>query len=353
MKYIKGFDGLRAFSIILVVFTHLGFWSSISANEFILILVSILNGSTGVYIFFSISGFLITTILLKEKEKKGFVTIKNFYIRRFLRLLPAIIIFYFVLEMIMILGYLPLNNIAMLFSISYLYNFVPAKFYIGELGHTWSLGVEEQFYILWPFIIHFFSKNTVIIISSILLLSCLVLPHFFYLIHFNHNMKDFTLQKVFWDTNRFYIPAIGPIMLGAIIGCLNYSTKIFNIISKKKFFLLIAIIIFCSQLYLPNFILIIIPQNILKGFATSLILVYIYNNQEGILAKSLEFKPISYIGKISYGIYVWQGLFLRTGPGGGLIIQKFPLNIFLTFIFAVVSYEFIEKSVLKLKQKYT
>jgi peptidoglycan/LPS O-acetylase OafA/YrhL len=66
----------------------------------------------------------------------------------------------------------------------------------------------------------------------------------------------------------------------------------------------------------------------------------------------LEFKPLSYIGKISYGLYVYQGLFLRTGPGGDLWIQGFPLNIFLVFVTAILSYHILELPLLHYKKRF-
>ena len=66
----------------------------------------------------------------------------------------------------------------------------------------------------------------------------------------------------------------------------------------------------------------------------------------------LENRLLSYIGKISYGLYLYQGIFLKTGPSGILAIQQFPLNIFLTFIVAIISYEFIEKPILRYKKRF-
>src|ERR1035437_4011289 len=107
MKYIRGFDGLRAFSIVFVLITHLGFWINHGIDNFEYSLV--FKGSSGVYIFFALSGFLITSILLREKEKNGHINFKNFFIRRFLRLLPTLLIFYMVLFLLFYFRLLPAN----------------------------------------------------------------------------------------------------------------------------------------------------------------------------------------------------------------------------------------------------
>src|SRR4051812_24906788 len=106
MKYIKGYDGLRAISIIMVLITHLGWLDSISADATVNVRIQMLfSGGTGVTIFFVLSGFLITRILLQEKLSTGSISFKNFYIRRFLRLLPPLILFFSVMLVLMALGY--------------------------------------------------------------------------------------------------------------------------------------------------------------------------------------------------------------------------------------------------------
>ena len=83
-----------------------------------------------------------------------------------------------------------------------------------------------------------------------------------------------------------------------------------------------------------------------------ILLIWVLFNQSSLLAGFLELKPIAYLGKISYGLYVYHALFIRTGRGD-LFIQKYPLNIFLTLGVAVLSYEFYEKKILRLKRKFS
>jgi peptidoglycan/LPS O-acetylase OafA/YrhL len=91
---------------------------------------------------------------------------------------------------------------------------------------------------------------------------------------------------------------------------------------------------------------------LIQPLGVCLFLIWIYYNQESILTNLLENRLLSYIGKISYGLYLYQGIFLRTGPSGILAIQQFPLNIILTFIVAIFSYEFIEKPILRYKKRF-
>jgi peptidoglycan/LPS O-acetylase OafA/YrhL len=172
--YIKGFDGLRAVSIIMVLCTHFGVYDNWSHTGWVNSLTHSITGSVGVTVFFVISGFLITTLLLNEKQRKGKINYKNFIIRRFLRLLPTLLLFYLVLLFLMYCGMLDIKPIAVLMSACYVYNYVPNPFYFSELGHTWSLAVEEQFYVFWPWVIVGFRKKGILLLAAVLILVSLI-----------------------------------------------------------------------------------------------------------------------------------------------------------------------------------
>ncbi|MEH6745903.1 MAG: hypothetical protein V7670_03615 [Maribacter arcticus] len=83
-----------------------------------------------------------------------------------------------------------------------------------------------------------------------------------------------------------------------------------------------------------------------------MLILYILNSQQSKTIKALEYKPLSAMGKVSYGLYIYQGLFLTTGPQlEGPMFQKYPMNILLMLIFAITSYQYLEKPFLKLKSK--
>ena len=349
--YIKGFDGLRAISILFVLLTHLGFYGWIQSKGIASTrVITLVNGTTGVNIFFAISGFLITTILLNEKNASGRINFKNFFARRFLRLLPTLLLFYLVIFILMMFGFIDKTYIGFLISFFYLYNFVPNKYYTGELGHTWSLAVEEQFYLFWPFAVHYLRKYYLLFIPfSILILSVLMIK-FIPLLCFSYNGKVFHFNNVF-NTLRWFIPASASIMIGAAVAILNFNSDA----RLRAFFgslscLLIGVFLYLCPLYLPYAVFDYLF--IFQELGISMILVWIFYNQNSLMTRILELGPFVFIGRISYGIYVWQGLFLKTSPYGGLIIQQFPLNIILTMIIATISYYTIEKYALSFKGKF-
>ncbi|MCG9910506.1 MAG: acyltransferase [Flavobacteriales bacterium] len=351
LTYIKGFDGLRAISILFVLFTHLGLYEKIKGIDILEQNFYLISGTSGVMIFFSISGFLITSLLLHEKKSLGRIHFRHFFIRRFLRLLPPLLVFYLAIFLLMEFRLIPQNYTALVISFFYLYNFVPIQYYIGELGHTWSLGVEEQFYLLWPFVINRIIKiKSGLFIAGFIILICLLFKYFskfpFYIDGSIHYLKNYGFVE------RWFIPACLPIMVGAVTSLVFflYQDSIQKYFQSNPLFLVIAIMLYTAESYMPFWSPYV--SFLCMPIAVSLVLLWIYFNQNSILVNLFEVKPVAFLGKISYGVYVYQGLFLRTGPGGSLAIQKFPLNIVLVFVTAILSYYLLEKRVLKYKTKF-
>lgn len=355
-NYIKGLDGLRGISIILVIINHLGWLAKIPYEGFNKRWIQLISGTTGVNVFFAISGFLITLILLREIKKRGGINFKNFFARRFIRLLPPLVVFYIAIMVFMKFEYLAEDYIAVAISFFYLYNFVPKVFhYTSELGSTWSLAVEEQFYLMWPFVLMVFPgmRKRIMIICLLVAASIGVL----YLVDtieipFEINGREYTSLRTAFFTNRWFLPAIAPIMIGAAFGILLFKNETIykNLFGKNYLLLLVSVILFCASLYLSNELLRI--AFIVQALGASLFLTWIYFNQTSVLTKILEFKPLVFIGKISYGLYIYQGLFLGTGPSAEMDLQEYPINIILTFLVATLSYFFIERKFLRLKKNF-
>jgi peptidoglycan/LPS O-acetylase OafA/YrhL len=137
-SHLPSLDGIRAIAVSLVVFYHLG--------------IPGVPGGMGVLIFFVLSGFLITWLLLKEEERFGHISLKLFYARRTLRIFPAFYVYWSLIVALWVISSRHLFRARAICSFLYVNNYYQAVF--GDpntgLSHTWSLGVEEQFYLLWP-----------------------------------------------------------------------------------------------------------------------------------------------------------------------------------------------------------
>ena len=320
---------------------HLGLKSKLPAYDFIHDRVwHLISGGSGVQIFFTLSGFLITFLLLKEREKNGRISIKKFYIRRFLRLFPPQFIFLVMASIAMIFGKIDAAPLGLVFSFFYSYNYLPKNLYTGELGHTWSLALEEQFYLVWPFILQFIRRKSVtLLLISIILIICL--------------MAQIGLARWTFDdayrSSLWFIPAVAPILIGALIAYVHFNFNVQKLFSKW-YFLLIGLLIYAYPLYVP--IDWIFYKFIVQAIGIGLVLVWMVLNQESFLIKILNIKPLNYIGKISYGLYVYQGFFLRTGPSDEWWMQTPPVNIILVISIAVVSYQFVELPISRYKNKF-
>jgi peptidoglycan/LPS O-acetylase OafA/YrhL len=340
MQYIKGFDALRGISVLMVLLTHLGIYHSLPEIPFVRERLWLLfSGSTGVQLFFTLSGFLITRLLLHEKSTTGTVRLGRFFASRLLRLMPPLLLFYVTLSLLMVTGQLPPAWEGLLFSIFYIYNFVPPVSLSAELAHTWSLAVEEQFYLIWPFVIRFLSeKKRWFLIGLLLLLSVFMV----YLI------QRFPAEKQV-AMNRWFLPAVCPVLIGSLSALLIHSFEAFakRVFAGKTGPLFWALILFIFPLYTP------VPaiSFMFQSAGAAVLLVWIVFNQPNGFVQAAEKGLLARLGKISYGIYVYQGLFLRTGPTGELWIQQFPQNTLLTLGAAVLSYRFVEKPILEYKKK--
>ena len=166
MGHIKGFDGLRAFSIILVLLTHLGMLAHLPDTPFFRDRFrDIVSGGTGVNVFFTLSGFLITGLILREQARKGRIRLRSFYARRFLRLTPPFALFMILLLTGITCSLYTVRPIGLIISFLYLYNYIPHFLLDGEISHTWSLAVEEQFYLVWPFLITLLPRRTLAMVA--------------------------------------------------------------------------------------------------------------------------------------------------------------------------------------------
>lgn len=344
MTHIKGFNALRALSVTLVVLTHLDLSDWIPNTEFVMKRVWLLiSGSFGVQLFFVLSGYLITKILLNERSQNGRINFKNFFTRRFLRLLPPLLVFLLIILLANAFNYLTNASDSIIYAIFYIYNFVPKNLYSLEMGHLWSLAVEEQFYLLWPFTLHFVRKfQTIFIITLLFVLVCGA---------FNIVHSHLALNNTYF-LGRWFIPASCPIFIGCLGALFQhfFSEKTHELATNNLIVWPLILLSYLYPLYAPEKL---IPLSIvIQSIAIIVLLLHIVHVQHKKWVNALEFKPIAYIGIISYGIYVYQGVFLRTGGGSEIWFQQFPTNILFTLSIAVVSYELIEKPILKLKRHF-
>ncbi|HEY6900810.1 MAG TPA: acyltransferase [Puia sp.] len=342
MKYLKSFDGLRAISILFVVFTHAGINRLLPQGYFFQERIWLLfAGGTGVNIFFALSGFLITRILLSELAKTGSLSLRHFYIRRALRLLPPLLILYAIIGALMLTHQVQGTATAFWFSFFYIYNFLPPGLNMGELAHTWSLAVEEQFYLTWPLILLFFKPRRAFYIGVDLVVLCVIARLFLWEINIMSDGHPTPITELY-RTEVWFIPAVAPIILGALGAIVLIDNKKLEdtLRSYHRFFLLVAAVLFASPLYFASYISEL--NYIVQSLGVVLLLALLMLREDTRVSKILGIRPLVYIGRISYGIYVYQGLAVHFGPAG-----QIP-----AIAIAILSYHFVETPILRLKEKF-
>ena len=331
MTYRNDIDGLRGISIILVLLFHF----EINGMN---------NGFLGVDIFFVISGFLITQIILRDL-KRGEFSFRNFYCRRIRRLFPAL------LTMLTIVGFLCFiffDRLSFqkfghslvwtsLFSSNFWFwtetgYFAPSAIE-KPLLHTWSLSVEEQFYLIFPLYIFFLNKfklSTKLQVTVILFLISISL--FYYGYFFHPDATFFLLPTRMWQ-----------LLAGTLVAliCAGYN---FKSLSNQNLHLLgvfLLLLSFFPQSLLSSYM----PPSITCSLATALLLFPI---KESKVSKSLSFKPLVWVGLISYSLYLWHWpiwvFYKYLSFDNCDISMKFTL-LSISLLVAWLSWKFIEQPI--------
>lgn len=353
--HFNGLNGIRAICAMVVIISH----SSLSLSLAGLKAGPVFElGAYGVTVFFALSGFLITYLLIQEKEFKGDISVNKFYIRRLLRIWP-LYFGYMLIALLTNIFFFPKTDFSSIAfylffvpNIPFAYEIVGMKTYttIYLLGHFWSLGVEEQFYAFYPWLIKLFKKNFVVIVCMFLIVVLLKLTGKFI---------SAKTGNPFWyslaDNTRFDAMAIGG------MGAWLYHNNFALVLRVVKSWLiqilvsLIIILVLLNVLKIPNTL-----SHMIIALITVIGIYYAHLLDKPLI--NLRNSKIDYLGKISFGLYVYHplaiaisGVLIKTILTG-LPSVKIMLFIFLvllvTIILASLSYQYFEKYFLKLKIRY-
>jgi peptidoglycan/LPS O-acetylase OafA/YrhL len=374
-SFFPDLDALRFFAFFVVFFSHgIAFLGYENGSRYYRLLTGhfLLNGDLGVNFFFVLSGFLITYLLLKEKETTGKIVLKNFYIRRVLRIFPVyfftIFVGFFIISNLPIDGHsLPFKFKISIDKISY-YALFLANFDVVKNGLSsiitvvlWSVSVEEQFYIVWPFCIFFFTKNKYLKIGA-----CIF-------------AISFLLRSIYPNNFLFQKYSTFSVMSDLIVGCLgailiNYNKTFLTFIKNQSqrqiigtyllFFILIPSRGF-SHYFGETFFYI---YNPFERVLFSLIFIFIILEQcfsDNSFFKYRNLKRLSNMGKFSYGLYCYHMIaifliivtcnyfdLLNDKTNFYHFSSKIVLSFLLTVLFGYISFNTFERYFMRLKTKF-
>jgi peptidoglycan/LPS O-acetylase OafA/YrhL len=347
--FIPSLNGLRGVAVLAVMLFH------IQAPH--------MQGAyIGVDIFFVLSGFLITTLLISEYDTLGRINLKNFYMRRALRLLPALLFLLIVFMLYSLIAFdrpTVFSNLKdSLISLFYIANWTRAfGLNIPDmLGHTWSLSIEEQYYIIWPLTLILLTR----FISSRkwLSISVFFLALVSWLIRILLLSSGSSIDRVYngLDTR------MDSLLIGCTLGVLLASGLLRRLQENKSFKLSVhyilapisvaglAIVIIFTHLHDPSlyyWILFVVE------IFTALLVLDILTPGQSLIKRLLEIRVIVWVGSISYGLYLWHYPIMKIVAGLQMNVQiKIFLAFFFSFLAATISFYLIEKPILRLKSRY-
>jgi peptidoglycan/LPS O-acetylase OafA/YrhL len=348
-SYLPSLDGFRAISIILVIVFH--FLISYKSHPYFDNVANV-----GVQFFFVISGFLITTLLIKEQLKTGKISLKKFYVRRICRILPVAYLF---LTLILLAKFLlpqHLNLVFIIASFFFVRNYFMTPTGVNHLTtHYWSLSVEEQFYIIFPVLLKVNFRLYVCFLFAIISMSLLgnILINF----HIINTEKNHAFDLVFYSINQFGGMAIGSIT--SILLIKGIIPDVSKYVTFKITLLFILIFILCIDG--PFRIL----KNLLISCSFAVILVLCLRASNTIYYRFLNHPTIKFVGILSFSLYIWQQPFtlnlhfFNTTHYVQSFSDKRVINLLIILsslvslcIVAYISYFYYEKRFLKLKQKF-
>jgi peptidoglycan/LPS O-acetylase OafA/YrhL len=337
-RRIPTLDGMRAVSIALVLLGHLAGtknfpWLLGPLGEF---------ASFGVRIFFVISGFLITDLLLRERAERGEISLPRFYLRRVFRIFPAAYVFIGGLALCGgLLSQIKLNPHDLLFAATYTANFsLHRSWYVG---HLWSLSVEEQFYLLWPAALALLGVTRSLKVATVVIAVSPVV-----------RILTWYLAPDWRDRIDQVFPTIAdPLAVGCCLAIQRnwlWERVWYRRLLESPWMLAIPLVALAANLtgVYPLFSFVVAEP--IMNFGIAMTLDYCMRHATSPVGRLLDLRPIVFVGVLSYSLYLWQQPFLNRD--GSAFWNTFPVNLLLACSFALASYTLVERPFLRLKDRF-
>jgi peptidoglycan/LPS O-acetylase OafA/YrhL len=333
MDRIPSLDGFRAISILLVLIAH----SRLSVGFPEQFYDFARHGAVGVTVFFVISGFLITNLLFNEETRSTKISIRGFYIRRAFRIIPVFFLYIVFVLIWQNFEVLNIKSINIIHALTFTENFDKSPNWF--LGHFWTLSIEEQFYLFWPLTFVFFRNRLKLIVTSLIIYSCLVRA----LVYKIPQIDLITLHPFFEKADAIFVGVLGAIYLKENPNILNH--RAFRSYLLKTCALILIITLVYAQGYGKLAIISLPAGNLIISVAILFLLFAYIIPSKSLVFKFLNHKYIIHIGVLSYSLYIWQQV-LFVGDGR-FAWKSFPVNWLVIYVVALLSYYLWEKPFIK------
>jgi peptidoglycan/LPS O-acetylase OafA/YrhL len=333
--HLPSLDGLRAISIAFVLLGHLGGTRGLAR-------INLGIGDfahLGVVVFFVISGFLITRLMLSERSKNGCVSLKLFYARRALRLFPAAYAFMACVCLLWVAGIVHLQAKDIWHAVTYTVNFESGRSW--QIGHLWSLSVEEQFYFIWPCTFVLLGPRRAGWVAAGAILLGPVARSCAWLLLRGTPYRDLEMFPMVADSI-----AMGCLL--AMAGSWLEGKKWYLQLFRPAYSAGLLALVLLTNRFMGYTVVSVFGSSIINACLAVLIHRSVYCSRDWI-ARVLNWKPVAFVGVLSYSLYLWQQLFLNRNSAAW--INAFPQNLVLTIAAALGSHFLLEKPLLRLRHR--
>jgi peptidoglycan/LPS O-acetylase OafA/YrhL len=345
--YLPTLDGWRALSIALVILHH----SQIHCDVPVVgaLLQALSNaGEVGVELFFAISGLLICSRLLDEEARWGQISVRNFYIRRCFRILPAAICYLLVIAILAAFHIIPLLPVDWFGALFFFRNYAMVMEYMHHspvalhwyTAHFWSLSMEEHFYLLLPGVLVLFKRTRHWVLSGFIIAVALRRFLVAHLMQSNYQIIFRTDTHV----DALFIPALIALLLYPLLR--NPAAR--RWIPAWSFPILLAFEVVLLRTRVPFF-------STFQATVIPLLILSTALHPCSLPGRVLEMKPVRWIGWISYSLYLWQQLFFGanfvSSPPGLAALRASPINFVALLVCATLSYYLVERPFIRLGHK--
>jgi peptidoglycan/LPS O-acetylase OafA/YrhL len=296
---IQSLDGLRAISILLVLVGHLE-----GTRNFNLRFSEWLGdyANLGVRVFFVISGFLISRLLIDEYATTKTISLYNFYARRTLRIFPAFFAYIGVIAVATFLGFIYVKGTDYAYALTYTMNYYPERGWY--LGHLWSLSVEEQFYLLWPFAFVALGPSRAMKAAAVVLAVGPV---------------SRLLVRMLLQHSPYREAEIFPVVADSLAaGCLlaGIRDRLWNwpgyerLLRSRWLLIILPVLLFSINVLRARTLVWILGDSVLN-IAIAVMIDRFVSFPNDAAGRLLNVAPLAWIGVLSYSLYLWQQPFLN------------------------------------------
>ncbi|HZX70617.1 MAG TPA: acyltransferase [Rhodanobacter sp.] len=342
-RRIPSLDGIRAISILMVCYGHLcgtrhfpisiaeyGRWCGDVAH-------------LGVLVFFVISGFLITSLLMSERELTGAISLKRFYLRRIVRIFPAFYAFILVMAIATLLGVVHLTGRDFAYALTYTVNVEPDR--ALQMGHLWSLSVEEQFYLLWPLTLLVLRERRALIVAVAAIFTGPLVR--VAILEWIFHVDPHALNGMLTSFPAMFDYLAAGCALALLRPWLLTRTWYLRLTASPWLALAVPLGLLINRMGSH-------PAAILLGspvlnVCIALLIESSTRHAGSLAGRFLNWKPVVFLGVLSYSLYLWQLPFLDHRSDAWM--TAFPQNLMFVLLAALSSWFLIERPFVRLRRR--